>query len=1132
MARITIEISDAIQTSVVTKIKEIGSAANISQVAVEQLNKSLKDVNAKGFDKAVNSIDRLSKAQINLIKSQEQLAQAYSNTAIRQTKANSEDEKYKRQIEIGNLELQRRKAILEATSKIQSVKQAQAQINLATQAEKNAIAINRQNVALETASEKLRILKLRKDQLESSTSKLSIAWFSLNNIARAFALIKSAERIVQLVDSYTLMENRLRLVSSSQENLNSLQRDMFKTANETRVPVVELTQSFVRFDYALKSLGATQRESLRFTKTLSQTLAISGLTTQEQSSALLQLSQALNKGKLDGDEFRTVMETLPTVATAIAKTMGVARGELIKLAPQGKITSAIIREAMASIADETDRAFKDLTPTIGQAFTVLQNKVIENIGIFNQATGASEILAKTILVLAENIGTLTLAATLSASIFAGRFIPTIVAGIARIGAASLALLANPIFLIPAAITAAFVLIKSVLDRRNALIDAQTDRDNARADAFEKQQERRRRSLIYETEATIKLKTEYGKYLVLLAETKDAEKKGFISERAKEALLLETVVGKGREKAQGLIDKKPKSLLLDAEILANERKDVKAEYDKSLVELETFINASLALRREQTRPKKEGGNPEQIARDALKLAEDTLIAKKAQLESLEKNQIEDSIFSNRSQPIADLKEQIKQLEILRAERENVYNTEFQTSILTIDNIKIDTELQKNLINVLKERLDILARIAVETIKVDVINTRNRMQQEYNDTLAATNELVFEGNINEAQKQILLSNTSKIRELTRTNEKADAFAYKTESQKRLEAINKETIETLRLVDANIKLYESYFDYGNEVDKVTEGSTRQKKELKKELDKSSLVASGGSINNVRVEEIDRENQRYADYQKSIESMKADELKSAGENESKKESIKAEYMARELKAKSEHQNKLDAIDNDAASKKLALTANMFGLLSDLAGVFAEDGKKGAKEMFYISQGLALAQATVSTASSIASGLATPPSPNYGAAIAAGIAGATQIAAITTATIKGFAQGKVNIGGTGTSTSDSMLAYIGRGESVINSRSTARHKNILEAINADNGTSTSNINNTYLNNGGGGGNAPTINIINNTGGKIGENTKYNPETNTLDLQLDYIDAKMAQRYADGNGKLAKAIDGKRVRGY
>jgi tape measure domain-containing protein len=1190
MARITIEISDSIQSSVVTKIKEIGDNAKASQLSIEQLNNSLNTLNITKSNKSQKdqqfamermhtiALDMDAKRRFSQERTHQLAIDQYNKVKLMQEKTHvlalDMEEKLKfakgrthqlaldqyekiktRQERLHQLALDMEQKIMFSKGRTHQLaidmdnKRKFSQERTHTLAldmdakrkssmeKMHAIALdmeNKRRISIEKAhvlaldmenKRKIAMEKMHAQAIQMNEKMNSKGGFenlfTLNNLMRAFVAIKSVERIVQIADSYTLMENRIKLISKSTENLLGLQSELFRIANNARVPVVELTQSFVRFDYALKALGATQRESLKFTKTLSQTLAISGLTTQEQSSALLQLSQALNKGKLDGDEFRTVMETLPTVATAIAKQMGVARGELIKLAPQGKITSEIIRDAIASIADETDKAFSNLTPTIGQAFTVMQNKIIENIGVFNQATGASEIFAKALLVLADNLGTLTLAATLSATIFATRFIPVVISGITRIGVASTALLANPVFLLPAVLAASFIAIKSIFDKRNAEIDAQTDRDNAKADEFERQQERRRKALIYETEATIKLRTEYGKYLVLLAESKDAKERGFISERAKEALLLETVIGKGQEKAQELINKKPQAVLSDAEILEKERKDIKSEYDNSLVDLENFIRASVELRNEQTK-KEIQSRKDLIAEEATKQS----LAKKLSVVEAQP----DTIFSSNKEELAQVKELIKLNESRLKEKENIFNFEFKTGELTTENLKKNIDLQSNLKKALEERLLLLNRIGIETIKADIKNSRDRMQKEYNDTLQATNELVKEGNINEAQKSIILSNTNKIRELLRTNEKADAFSYKTESQKRLESINKETTETLRLVDANIKLFESYQDYLDARDKITKGSDRQKDELKKEIDRSSLVASGGSISNVRLEEIEREEQRFKDYQKTIESLKNDELKKAGENESQKEAIKKEYLERELRAKKEHENKLNAIDSDAASKRLAIAANMFGALSDLAGVFAQKGMKGAKEMFYISQALALAQATVSTASAISSGLATPPAPNYGAAIAAGIAGATQIATITSATIKGFAKGAIDIGGTGTSTSDSMLAYIGRHESVINGVSTRRHKNLLEAINADNGTSSS-INNTYV-----GGNQVgnvIVNIHNNGSNEVRQESSVNADgQKQIDVFIDQVENRLAQKYADGNGKLAKAIDGKRLRNY
>ena len=73
---------------------------------------------------------------------------------------------------------------------------------------------------------------------------------------------------------------------------------------------------------------------------------ISGASTQESTNAMYQLTQAMASGRLQGDEYRSIIENAPMLANAIAEQCGVSRGELKELASDGAISADIIKAAV------------------------------------------------------------------------------------------------------------------------------------------------------------------------------------------------------------------------------------------------------------------------------------------------------------------------------------------------------------------------------------------------------------------------------------------------------------------------------------------------------------------------------------------------------------------------------------------------------------------------------------------------------------------------------------------------------------------------------------------------------------------------------------------------------------------
>jgi len=115
--------------------------------------------------------------------------------------------------------------------------------------------------------------------------------------------------------------------------------------------------------------------------------AAMGLTADQTDGVLLQLSQALGSGKLQGDEFRSVMEQLPSIGQAIAKTMGVNIADLKNLGSEGKITSDIVIQALGELAKQTPPppdAYKEFQAALADLQTEIGTKLLPALTPFVQ----------------------------------------------------------------------------------------------------------------------------------------------------------------------------------------------------------------------------------------------------------------------------------------------------------------------------------------------------------------------------------------------------------------------------------------------------------------------------------------------------------------------------------------------------------------------------------------------------------------------------------------------------------------------------------------------------------------------------------------------------------------------------
>lgn len=209
-------------------------------------------------------------------------------------------------------------------------------------------------------------------------------------------------KVVELSDEVVSLENRISFFSDPNiaGNSQDLFDGIFESANRARVEVTAFSKTFFRIDRSFKEVGRSQADALAGTEAITKALQLSGATTSETSSALLQLSQAFNKGKLDGDEFRSVMENAPLFVEELAKSLNTTTGELLNLAPTGAITADKMAEALTNLADTVDEKFSKTTVTVSQAFSILENNVIKSMSNGNNAT---KILSSAILLLADNV---------------------------------------------------------------------------------------------------------------------------------------------------------------------------------------------------------------------------------------------------------------------------------------------------------------------------------------------------------------------------------------------------------------------------------------------------------------------------------------------------------------------------------------------------------------------------------------------------------------------------------------------------------------------------------------------------------------------------------------------------------
>lgn len=170
------------------------------------------------------------------------------------------------------------------------------------------------------------------------------------------------------------------MITDSLAEQKRLQQDIFAAANRSRGSYVDMANAAAKLKMLAGDSFGSNQEAVGFTELLTKSLKISGASQAEQNSAFLQLTQAMTSGRLQGDEFRSIMENAPMVADAIAKYMGKSKGELKELSSQGVITSDIIKNAMFEAAGDINRNFAKMPMTFGDIWNRIKNAGMDAFG--------------------------------------------------------------------------------------------------------------------------------------------------------------------------------------------------------------------------------------------------------------------------------------------------------------------------------------------------------------------------------------------------------------------------------------------------------------------------------------------------------------------------------------------------------------------------------------------------------------------------------------------------------------------------------------------------------------------------------------------------------------------------------
>ena len=356
-------------------------------------------VKSKGIDDTAKSLDTLTKNAERAEQSVEKLEKRFAKSstaidAIKNSFMSMKDTMSKAFPTSGAVELN--KALAQIAGTLNSINAKNIKINFG-------------NVGSDAEVARKGVASLNRSLMEGHNvfQVVGKSLYSLRNLLGgtmlAAAMVEVTGNAIKMADSWALMGARLRLFSDSAEQAKVVQERLFYAAQDLRVPLESVTTLYTRLVPALKEYGLNADAALEVTKSMGAALKVSGATGAETASVMLQFSQAMAAGRLNGAEFNAVAEGAPIILRMLSKELGVSRGELKKMAAEGALTSGIISNVLSAYREELEAQSKEIPDTVESAIGNLTNALARYFGKLNESLGVTAGLSSVIKSLAENI---------------------------------------------------------------------------------------------------------------------------------------------------------------------------------------------------------------------------------------------------------------------------------------------------------------------------------------------------------------------------------------------------------------------------------------------------------------------------------------------------------------------------------------------------------------------------------------------------------------------------------------------------------------------------------------------------------------------------------------------------------
>lgn len=193
------------------------------------------------------------------------------------------------------------------------------------------------------------------------------------NLAATIGASVGLKKLIELSDQMTGTTARLSFLVDDGGSVDELEAKIMASAQRSRAAYLDTASAIASMGANAGAAFSSNDELIAFMEQVNKQFVIGGASAQGQAAAMLQLTQAMAAGALRGEELNSILENAPGIARAIEQYMGIAEGSIKSYAEKGAVSATVVKNALLSIADETNAKFNGMAMTWGQVWTQMGN---------------------------------------------------------------------------------------------------------------------------------------------------------------------------------------------------------------------------------------------------------------------------------------------------------------------------------------------------------------------------------------------------------------------------------------------------------------------------------------------------------------------------------------------------------------------------------------------------------------------------------------------------------------------------------------------------------------------------------------------------------------------------------------